>query len=48
MTIRDSKGFVERFRASAAKKAPVDKLSVDAREVVLGLKDSLLDRVQLP
>ena len=47
MTIRDSNGFVERFRASAAKK-PVDKLSVDAREVVLGLKDSLLDRIQLP
>jgi hypothetical protein len=47
MTIRDSKGFVEMFRANAAK-APVDKLSVDARGFVLGLKDSLLDRVQLP
>jgi hypothetical protein len=48
MTIRDSKKFVERFRASAAKKAPVDKSSVDARGFVLGLNDSLLDGVQLP
>jgi hypothetical protein len=48
MTIRDSKGFVEMFRANAAKEAPVDKLSVDVRGFVLGLKASLLDRVQLP
>jgi hypothetical protein len=30
--------FFGRFRANPAKKAPVDKLSVDAREVVLGLE----------
>jgi hypothetical protein len=38
------KRFVGRLRANTAKKAPVDKLSADAREVVLGLKDSLLDQ----